>query len=61
MSMAERFPLTETLWVEWLEDELAAGTTDFSYMQSLFKRATEDYLSVAVWESYLWSVISAWE
>ncbi|KAK9853378.1 hypothetical protein WJX84_010588 [Apatococcus fuscideae] len=51
-AMQERFPLTETLWLEWLEDEVAAGT-DFADMQSLYKKATKDYLSVAIWESYL--------
>ena len=50
--MQERFPLTESLWLDWLQDEIAAGT-DYSYMQSLFSKATKDYLSVAIWESYL--------
>ena len=50
--MQQRFPLTEVLWKDWLEDEAAAGT-DWAYMEGLFKKAVNDYLSVVLWEKYL--------
>ena len=53
--MAGLFPLSEQLWTEWVNDELAAveGSEDIARIQVLFDRATKDYFSVAIWCSYL--------
>ena len=51
-AMQDKFPLTEALWLDWLNDESAAGS-DWEYMQGLFNKATQDYLSVSIWENYL--------
>ena len=50
--MHARFPLSPELWLQWLEDEENAKA-DFTYLGSLYKLATEDYLSVQIWEKYL--------
>jgi hypothetical protein len=53
--MGSLFPLSEQLWTEWVNDELAQvqGPEDVQRIQGLFDRATQDYLSVGLWCSYL--------
>lgn len=54
--MATRFPLSEELWLAWVNDELAAvsGPDDVAWLLELLHRAaTRDYLAPAIWELYL--------
>ena len=51
-AMQTIFPLSQELWLEWLDDELTAKADD-AFLDSLFKLAVEDYLSIAIWERYL--------
>lgn len=53
--MATRFPLSEQLWLDWVNDELEHVTSaeDFAYIKNLFQRAVEDYLSIELWAQYL--------
>lgn len=50
-AMQELFPLTEQLWVEWLDDE--APSTPCAEMIKLFELAVGDYLSIPIWRKYL--------
>ena len=48
-AFAARFPLPEALWLEWLQDEVAAfkaGRTEAPELLALAGRAVKDYLSV---------------
>ncbi len=45
---ATRFPLTPTLWTEWIEDE-----EDDNVRTKLYERALDDYLDVNLYTSYL--------
>ncbi|KAL5475045.1 hypothetical protein EMCRGX_G027093 [Ephydatia muelleri] len=53
VKMNELFPLSEELWLEWVEDELplvsASIPETLKDMRELFERAVEDYLSVQLW------------
>ncbi|EFJ45259.1 hypothetical protein VOLCADRAFT_118442 [Volvox carteri f. nagariensis] len=54
--LAARFPLSEELWLAWINDELSAvsGPEDLAWLLGLLRRAaTRDYLAPAVWELYL--------
>jgi hypothetical protein len=50
-AMQERFPLTEQLWTEWLDDESSASSPEET--TQLFQMAIGDYLSVPLWRKYL--------
>eukprot|EP00795_Rhopilema_esculentum_P015566 gene15566-6831_t len=52
--MSEIFPLTEELWLEWINDEkpLASLPAQRNYMESLLQKAVKDYQSVRVWIEY---------
>ena len=54
-SMHSRFPLAEPLWLEWLDDETAACTTEerSKKTEQLFGLAVQDYLSVPLWAKYI--------
>lgn len=54
-AMHSRFPLTEHLWTEWLDDEIAASTTEAKCKETekLFSLAVQDYLSIPLWARYL--------
>lgn len=53
-SMQERYPLTESLWLEWLEDEVATlDQTKAADILELFQIAVKDYLSVQIWAAYI--------
>lgn len=52
------FPLSEGLWLDWINDELEAAASDgdggdLSYVKALYGAAVEDYLSVDLWVAYL--------
>ncbi|KAL6765001.1 hypothetical protein V8C86DRAFT_2467165 [Haematococcus lacustris] len=53
-AMASLFPLTEQLWLDWVNDELeqVKGEEEVAYICTLFRRATQDYLSIDVWKQY---------
>ena len=53
--MASLFPLSEQLWSDWVNDELAQvqGHEDVHRIQALFARAVQDYFSINIWVSYL--------
>lgn len=48
--MHDLFPLSEHLWLQWLED---AAETGEGSMPALFDLAVQDYLSVPIWQQYL--------
>ena len=50
--MHARFPLSPELWLKWLDDE-ETSKADSGFIEELFKLATEDYLSVDIWEKYI--------
>eukprot|EP01128_Nolandella_sp_AFSM9_P007360 TRINITY_DN4001_c0_g1_i1.p1 TRINITY_DN4001_c0_g1~~TRINITY_DN4001_c0_g1_i1.p1 ORF type:complete len:912 (-),score=197.18 TRINITY_DN4001_c0_g1_i1:94-2829(-) len=41
------FPLHESLWLQWIDDELKFDDAD--YLGPLFERAVKDYFSVELW------------
>ena len=53
VKMSELFPISEELWLEWVEDELPLVSTSIPEalqdLRELFERAVEDYLSVHLW------------
>ena len=53
--MQQQFPLSERLWLEWLDDELKAASKPKAHaaITALFELAVQDYLSVPVWVKYL--------
>jgi len=53
--MHKLFPLNEKLWIDWINDSMAAISTqeDVDALKQLFQQATQDYVSVNIWESYL--------
>jgi hypothetical protein len=55
-SMSEIYPLTEQLWLDWIEDEkvlLISPTEESKDLIQLFQRAINDYLSVKIWIEYI--------
>ncbi|XP_050882996.1 uncharacterized protein LOC127086291 isoform X2 [Lathyrus oleraceus] len=55
--MSQIFPLTPTIWQQWIKDELSLNTASspeaFSRVVQLYERATFDYLSASLWCDYL--------
>ncbi|EPX71356.1 RNA-binding protein Prp24 [Schizosaccharomyces octosporus yFS286] len=49
------FPLSEDIWIEYLEDEKAVCNTlkDYERIVGLFEKAVTDYLSIRLWQLYL--------
>ncbi|KAI8846760.1 hypothetical protein BC829DRAFT_256720 [Chytridium lagenaria] len=54
-SMHDVFPLTEDLWMQWLEDEKAKSDTEEQrrYILALYTMAVDDYLSIPIWKDYV--------
>ncbi|KAG2484382.1 hypothetical protein HYH03_016798 [Edaphochlamys debaryana] len=55
-ALAAAFPLSEELWMGWINDELSSvsGPEDVAWVLQLMKRAaTRDYVSPAIWELLL--------
>ncbi|KAL8141439.1 hypothetical protein V2J09_007460, partial [Rumex salicifolius] len=55
-SMNQLFPLSPSMWQEWLKDEISLSSSrpeEVSTIEQLFERAVYDYLSVSVWCEYL--------
>ncbi|KAG0027208.1 RNA-binding protein 4F [Podila clonocystis] len=53
-AMSAVFPLSEELWLQWINDEsnMAASEDEKENVLNLYERATTDYLSIAIWKSY---------
>lgn len=53
--MQKLFPLNEQLWLDWINDSMAniSSEADAEALKQLFLLATQDYVSVNIWESYL--------
>ncbi|RUS26369.1 hypothetical protein BC938DRAFT_470863 [Jimgerdemannia flammicorona] len=49
------FPLTEAMWLEWIEDEkrIALQKEEKARVVMLYKESVKDYLSIPIWASYL--------
>ncbi|KAK2145987.1 hypothetical protein LSH36_641g00031 [Paralvinella palmiformis] len=47
------FPLTEQLWLEWIEDEVKVCADDRNAIRKLFDMAVQDYMCVGVWLEYV--------
>jgi len=60
-AMHARFPFSEALWLEWLDDDLPGGRGPDARAQAeaLLDTAVQDYLSVPVWARYLRCVRSS--
>lgn len=54
-AMHSKFPLSEPLWLEWLDDESAGTHSEASRkaVEELFDRAVQDYLSIPIWLKYI--------
>ncbi|KAF9349034.1 Splicing factor [Mortierella sp. AD094] len=61
-SMSKSFPLSEELWMEWIEDEsnMATSEDEKKHVLELYERATSDYLckrkeytTIKIWKSHL--------
>ncbi|KAK5648330.1 hypothetical protein RI129_003222 [Pyrocoelia pectoralis] len=52
---SEYFPLTSTIWLAWIKDEIKISTSssEKKNILALFERAVKDYLSVDVWLEYV--------
>ena len=51
----EAYPLTEALWLEWIEDESEALETmeDVERLEALLGESHGDYLSVSLWKEHI--------
>ncbi|KTW27481.1 U6 snRNP complex subunit PRP24 [Pneumocystis jirovecii RU7] len=49
------FPLTEEMWIEWLDDEEKSVSTldDKISLLELYAKSVEDYLSINLWKKYI--------
>lgn len=49
------FPLSENLWMDWLNDKLQLCNSVENYIEidKLFSLAVEDYLSITIWSSFI--------
>ncbi|KAF9901075.1 RNA-binding protein 4F [Linnemannia zychae] len=54
-AMNKIYPLSEDLWMDWINDEanMATSEDEKRYVLSLYERATTEYLSIKVWKSYV--------
>ncbi|KAG0042584.1 Splicing factor [Gryganskiella cystojenkinii] len=62
-NMSKTFPLTEALWLDWIKDEssIAISEDDKKRILELYEKATADYLSIAIWKSYVDYVVEEYE
>lgn len=52
-NMSELFPLTEELWLDWLQDEIKlAEDSDRQTIYELFEKAVKDYICPDIWLEY---------
>ncbi|KAH8554229.1 hypothetical protein BGW37DRAFT_246875 [Umbelopsis sp. PMI_123] len=57
--MREIYPLTEAMWLEWIQDVKAIShdPENRERVKTLYLEAAEDYLSIPIWKSYVDYVI----
>lgn len=50
----QAYPLTENMWLEWIEDESEALETmeDVTRLEALLRKSHGDYMSVSLWEEH---------
>ncbi|KAG2237017.1 hypothetical protein INT48_001784 [Thamnidium elegans] len=55
INMHKVFPLTEALWLEWINDTKKEADTEEGRekLMALYNQAQEDYLSIEIWKSYV--------
>ncbi|RUS17063.1 hypothetical protein BC937DRAFT_90468 [Endogone sp. FLAS-F59071] len=53
--MHKIFPMSEALWLEWIEDEkrMASNKEGKEHIVTLFKKALDDYISIPIWVAYI--------
>lgn len=53
--MHKLYPLTESMWLDWIKDAKrdAKDTDGIHKVLSLYERASADYLSIAIWKSFV--------
>ncbi|KAK5823056.1 hypothetical protein F5H01DRAFT_333468 [Linnemannia elongata] len=54
-AMNKIYPLSEDLWMDWINDEVNMATSEDEkrHALSLYERATTEYLSIKIWKSYV--------
>ncbi|KAF9133230.1 Splicing factor [Mortierella sp. 14UC] len=54
-AMNKIYPLSEDLWMDWINDEanMATSEDEKRHVLSLYERATTEYLSIKIWKSYI--------
>ncbi|KAF8934884.1 Splicing factor [Haplosporangium gracile] len=54
-AMNKIYPLSEDLWLDWINDEVNMATSEDEkrHVLSLYERATTEYLSIKIWKSYV--------
>ncbi|KAF9541032.1 RNA-binding protein 4F [Mortierella hygrophila] len=54
-AMNKIYPLSEDLWMDWINDEVNMATSgdEKRHVLSLYERATTEYLSIKIWKSYV--------
>ncbi|KAK9813405.1 hypothetical protein WJX73_006344 [Symbiochloris irregularis] len=60
-AMQKLFPLSEDIWLQWLEDEqvVAQAAAKQQQMTELYQLALQDYLSIVLWTRYLRHLLEA--
>jgi len=55
LKFAEAFPLTEEIWMEWIQDEVKLAESDAEHEQivELFERGVMDYHAPKLWLEYI--------
>ncbi|OUM62533.1 hypothetical protein PIROE2DRAFT_11168 [Piromyces sp. E2] len=58
-NMKNIYPLSETLWLEWINDEkrVACTSEEKKEILNLYESSTKDYYSINTWKEYLEYVI----
>lgn len=54
--MSEIFPLTQQLWLDWIQDEtqlLVSSSAENKEIIQLYEHAINDYLSIMIWLEYV--------
>ncbi|KAF9920650.1 Splicing factor [Linnemannia zychae] len=54
-AMNRIYPLSEDLWMDWINDEANMATSEAEKRQilTLYQKATSEYLSIKIWKSYV--------
>ncbi|CDH56568.1 squamous cell carcinoma antigen recognized by t-cells 3-like [Lichtheimia corymbifera JMRC:FSU:9682] len=61
--MHKLYPLTESMWQDWISDSKreATDTEGIRKVMSLYERASEDYLSIPIWKSFVEYVLELFD